>query len=249
VNWGGLPISRGSITVITLLPPMPAWYSYKVCKEASTAMTTRTLPVVAAVIIIAATTFGSAPVRAQANPDADQIINALKPTGSLSHSTRGIRPSAAQSAPTAAPAAAASAPASTAATHAAPAPKVATATAPAAEAPSVNLSIQFANGSADLTPDAVKTLNELGRALSSEALSGYRFRIEGHTDTVGSPGYNKTLSQQRAEKVAEYLEQKFGVAAPRLQPIGEGEAHLLVPTPDQTAEPRNRRVQIVNIGA
>jgi hypothetical protein len=27
-----------------------------------------------------------------------------------------------------------------------------------------------------------------------------------------------------------------------------GKDHLLVATPDQTAEPRNRRVQVVNIG-
>ena len=121
--------------------------------------------------------------------------------------------------------------------------------APPAAAPSVNLTVQFANGSAELTPAAIKTLDELGRALSSPALSGYRFRIEGHTDTVGSPAYNMSLSQQRAASVASYLEQKFGVGAARLEAVGRGQEGLLVPTPDQTPEPRNRRVQVINLGA
>jgi outer membrane protein OmpA-like peptidoglycan-associated protein len=39
-----------------------------------------------------------------------------------------------------------------------------------------------------------------------------------------------------------------GVAASRLEAVGLGETQLLVQTPDATAEPRNRRVQIVNVG-
>jgi outer membrane protein OmpA-like peptidoglycan-associated protein len=95
----------------------------------------------------------------------------------------------------------------------------------------------------------METLDQLGKALSSADLANYRFRIEGHTDTVGSAAYNKTLSAERAASVARYLEQKFGVKAARLETIGLGQQGLLVPTPDQTPEPRNRRVQIVNLGA
>jgi outer membrane protein OmpA-like peptidoglycan-associated protein len=39
------------------------------------------------------------------------------------------------------------------------------------------------------------------------------------------------------------------VAASRLEPVGRGQEALKVQTPDQTAEPRNRRVQVINIGA
>jgi len=116
-------------------------------------------------------------------------------------------------------------------------------------APAVNLTVQFATGSARLTPAARHTLDSLGRALSSPSLAGYRFRIEGHTDTVGSTTLNQQLSQRRAERVVDYLEQKFGVAPDRLTAIGLGEQHLLVPTPPNTPEPRNRRVMVVNIGA
>ena len=49
-------------------------------------------------------------------------------------------------------------------------------------APSVSLTVQFDTGSADLTPQAVQALNDLGAALSNPSLATYRFRIEGHTD-------------------------------------------------------------------
>ena len=48
----------------------------------------------------------------------------------------------------------------------------------------MNLSVQFRTGSAELTPAARRTLDELGKALSDAQLAPYRFRIEGHTDTV-----------------------------------------------------------------
>ena len=92
-------------------------------------------------------------------------------------------------------------------------------------------------------------LNELGRALTNRELSAYRFRIEGHTDTVGTPEYNKALSEQRADAVVTYLTTRFGVAPSRLQAVGVGEQGLLVPTPPQTPDERNRRVQIINLDA
>jgi outer membrane protein OmpA-like peptidoglycan-associated protein len=118
-----------------------------------------------------------------------------------------------------------------------------------ARAPSVSLNILFASGSAELTPEALQALDELGRALSASELSSYRFRIEGHTDTVGSPDMNRMLSERRAATVVGYLEGKFNIAGSRLQSAGMGEQGLLVPTPAQTAEPRNRRVLVVNLGS
>jgi len=164
---------------------------------------------------------GSQGALAQPAPSAADIINSLKPgTGQLSSPTRGIRP-------------------------ALPAPS---ATANEA-APSVNLTVNFATGSASLTPSAEHTLDALGKALTSNDLSAYRFRVEGHTDTVGTPDSNRALSQKRAETVASYLETKFGVPAAKLDAVGIGQDDLLVPTPDQTPEAKNRRVKIVNLGA
>jgi OmpA-OmpF porin, OOP family len=115
--------------------------------------------------------------------------------------------------------------------------------------PEVSLNVVFATGSAELTPQAIQTLNDLGRALTNPALAAYRFRVEGHTDTVGNRDSNKALSDRRASSVVEYLVGKFQVDRSRLQAVGMGEDGLLVPTPDQTPELRNRRVLVVNIGS
>ena len=138
-------------------------------------------PLIAAIVVVPLA-FGSLPVLAQGNPSADQIINSLRPSGNMMPGgTRGIRlaaPSNEGAAPQPAPAQAQQ-------------PRVASnkptaAPTPAQAAPTVNLTVNFANGSAELTPDAIRTLDELGRALASKDLAAYRFRIEGHTDTVGS---------------------------------------------------------------
>ncbi len=185
-----------------------------------------------------AASLGLAGAAAAQNPNANDIINSLKPTGNILGGTRGIRPAKPAGAPAATPAP------TQKATAAAPAAPETT-----AENPSVSLTVQFATGSADLTPAAMHTLDELGKALSSETLAKYRFRIEGHTDTVGSRALNKTLSERRAESVVAYLEDKFHVTPDRLTAIGMGENGLAVPTGPQVPEARNRRVVVVNVGA
>ncbi len=205
-------------------------------------------------LILAPLMLATAPVFAQGNPSADQIINSLKPTGNLTAGgTRGIRlaaPSGEGTAPAQAQSQAPMAPAATGQRRVASSKPMAPAAAPAeAAGPSVNLTVNFPNGSADLTPEAMASLDALGRALSSSDLANYRFRIEGHTDTVGSKEYNRELSERRAEAVVNYIVSKYGVQSSRLQAVGMGEAGLLVSTPEQTPEPRNRRVQVINLGA
>ncbi len=203
------------------------------------------ISLIAAPLVAAPLVLAPLPATAQGNPSSDQIIQSLKPTGNLmGGGTRGIRvanPNAAQETPPAA------APGATPATRAAGPTR--TAAAGAVNAPSVSLSVKFATGSAELTPGARQTLDQLGKAVTSADLAQYRFRIEGHTDTVGAAEYNKALSQQRADAVAAYLEGKFGVSANRLQTVGMGEDGLLVPTPPNTPNDQNRRVNVVNLGA
>ncbi len=180
--------------------------------------------IVAAAALVVAASLVPASGWAQGNPSATQIMKSLTPSGA-SGTTRGIRvgPSAGG---------ASGAPASQ-----------------AAAAPAVSLTVQFATGSADLTPAATRVLDNLGKAISDKTLSVYHFRVEGHTDTVGTDQLNKDLSERRAEAVVSYLVSNYHLDPSRLQAVGMGKEDLLVPTPDQTNEPRNRRVQVVNIGS
>ncbi|EEF79781.1 OmpA family protein [Methylophaga thiooxydans DMS010] len=67
--------------------------------------------------------------------------------------------------------------------------------------------------------------------------------ITGHTDTSASSAYNEALSLRRAQKVRQQLID-FGVPADSVRISAEGEYRLLVSTPDDTVEVRNRRVEI-----
>ena len=114
--------------------------------------------------------------------------------------------------------------------------------------PAVSLMVVFPTGSAALTPQAEALVASLARALASPDLARSRFRIEGHTDTVGSTALNQDLSERRAATVRGVLVTRYGVAPARLEAIGLGETQLLVPTADGQAEGRNRRVQVINLG-
>jgi outer membrane protein OmpA-like peptidoglycan-associated protein len=67
--------------------------------------------------------------------------------------------------------------------------------------------------------------------------------VVGHTDTQGSAALNDMLSRTRAQAIRdEFL--KRGIAPDAVEASGRGKRELLVPTPDNIAEPRNRRVEI-----
>lgn len=67
--------------------------------------------------------------------------------------------------------------------------------------------------------------------------------VIGHTDTQGSAATNETLALARATAMAEQLKH-LGLQEAVLTVESHGERNLLVKTPDDTAEPRNRRVEI-----
>jgi OOP family OmpA-OmpF porin len=69
-------------------------------------------------------------------------------------------------------------------------------------------------------------------------------QVTGHTDRVGSDADNDRLSLQRAEAVRTMLIQR-GINSNFLRAVGRGEREPLIPTPDEQAEPRNRRVEVI----
>jgi outer membrane protein OmpA-like peptidoglycan-associated protein len=68
--------------------------------------------------------------------------------------------------------------------------------------------------------------------------------IEGHTDELGSDGYNDVLSQQRADMVKVMLV-RFGVDAKRLVTKGFGKRRPVSEGHDEAAHQQNRRVEFI----
>jgi OOP family OmpA-OmpF porin len=67
--------------------------------------------------------------------------------------------------------------------------------------------------------------------------------VIGHTDTIGTRTSNIGLGMRRAELIRKLLIQA-GLEKSLVDIVSHGEADLLVPTGDEVAEPRNRRVEI-----
>ncbi|MFO0591043.1 MAG: OmpA family protein [Polyangiaceae bacterium] len=72
-----------------------------------------------------------------------------------------------------------------------------------------------------------------------------KLRIEGHTDNVGTPASNMTLSQLRAYAVAKWLVAK-GVRCNRLLPVGFGDTRPVADNTTEDGRAQNRRTMFVN---
>ena len=68
--------------------------------------------------------------------------------------------------------------------------------------------------------------------------------VTGHTDTTSTPDFNYQLGLRRAQNVAAILRNQ-GVNDSDLFVSSHGDADLLVPTARNTAEARNRRVEVI----
>jgi len=105
--------------------------------------------------------------------------------------------------------------------------------------------VQFATGTANLNPAARETLARFSGIVAS--YPELQFRIEGHTDNVGSDATNDVLSLQRAISVRDYLI-GLRVAASRIDVEGYGSARPVADNSTADGRARNRRVEIVISG-
>jgi outer membrane protein OmpA-like peptidoglycan-associated protein len=101
--------------------------------------------------------------------------------------------------------------------------------------------LYFREGSDELTAASKVQLDDVLAELKRRPLPD--IVVIGHTDTVGSMGYNDQLSLARAERMREMMVE-LGIPAERIEARGRGERELLIPTGDDVREPRNRRVEI-----
>lgn len=103
-----------------------------------------------------------------------------------------------------------------------------------------NRIIEFESGSAVLLPAGTQILDEMVVALNR--VQGKNVKIIGHTDSQGNPTANKTLSEQRAEAVKQYLISK-NIVATRLSTAGFGADKPVANNATPEGRKKNRRIE------
>ena len=101
--------------------------------------------------------------------------------------------------------------------------------------------VNFKTGSAELTPESFRVLDEIVPQL--QANLDIQFEIAGHTDNRGNATKNQMLSQSRAQSVANYFINK-GVDSKRLKVIGYGSSRPIGPNTSAEGRALNRRVEL-----
>lgn len=101
--------------------------------------------------------------------------------------------------------------------------------------------LYFESGGAVLTAESAALLTKIIDSVTRRP--GVDVSIIGHTDTLGKADANTALALKRAQAIADLLKEK-GLKAAALSVESHGESNPLVKTPDETPEPRNRRVEV-----
>lgn len=100
--------------------------------------------------------------------------------------------------------------------------------------------IYFDTDKATLRPESFKELDRVVEFMNK--YKNLKVEISGHTDSDGSDEYNRTLSQNRAESVVQYLIEK-GIDSKSFKAKGYGESKPSVPNTSTVNKQINRRVE------
>lgn len=103
--------------------------------------------------------------------------------------------------------------------------------------------VHFDTGKWALSPEAESDL--CAAAAEAQAMDNALLLVIGYTDAVGSQEYNQVLSERRAGRVVNYLQQECGWAPYRmLTPTGMAEADPLADNETVEGMAQNRRVAV-----
>ncbi len=105
----------------------------------------------------------------------------------------------------------------------------------------INEAIKFDTGSADIDHESHDLLEAIAVIIKSTGDIA-KVTIEGHTDSTGDADFNKSLSQQRADSVKNYLVSK-GVPAEKLEAVGFGQENPVDSNETDEGRQHNRRVE------
>jgi len=102
----------------------------------------------------------------------------------------------------------------------------------------------FGFNSAKLKPAAFPQLDKILEEMKKYPMS--RWRIEGHTDNVGSKEGNIQMSQMRAESVLNYFVSR-GIPKGRFTVVGLGSIEPIADNKTPDGRAKNRRVEIIRV--
>lgn len=102
--------------------------------------------------------------------------------------------------------------------------------------------VPFHFSSAALTPEAKENLALAASFLRENPL--VRVRVEGHTDNLGDPAVNQTVSELRAAAVVNQLVM-LGVSRERLEPTGLADSQPVAENDRREGRAQNRRAALV----
>lgn len=105
------------------------------------------------------------------------------------------------------------------------------------------IQIQFTPGSDEIMAGSYLLLDKLGETMTS--FGSTILRVEGNTDSTGSPTTNMTLSERRALSVKNYVVKNFPNIPPtRFQTIGRGSSNPIAENTSEAGRQQNRRTDI-----
>jgi flagellar motor protein MotB len=108
---------------------------------------------------------------------------------------------------------------------------------------SLNSSLMFDRGKYDLKPEAKAALDSAAQKIKTVGSS--LIIVEGHTDNVGNKDLNKTLSDNRANIVKDYLVSQHKMNPAYLTTIGYGGSRPIANNDVEETRQKNRRVAII----
>jgi OOP family OmpA-OmpF porin len=106
----------------------------------------------------------------------------------------------------------------------------------------IALYINFDTGKSTIKPESKSIIEQIVEML--KANPDLKLSIEGHTDNVGNPGSNKTLSEDRAKSVVAAIAGQ-GIGIERLSTSGYGQDKPIGDNKTEIGRAKNRRVELV----
>lgn len=106
----------------------------------------------------------------------------------------------------------------------------------------IALYINFDTGKSIIRDESKAIIDQIVQML--RANPDLKLNVEGHTDNIGSPASNKTLSEARAKSVVSSIVNQ-GITADRLNPEGYGQDKPVADNSTEEGRAKNRRVELV----